>query len=112
MSIELITTLLFSSVLLLLFLGLPVAFALGGTAILFTILFWSPQALYVVATSAFGVMSNFLLIAVPLFIFMANVLQTSGIADDLYTMMHRWMSCGCACHIIVKPTHLFDRRRP
>lgn len=91
MSVELITISLLGCVLLLLFLGLPVAFALGGTAMLFIILFWSPQAIYIVATCTHGVMDNFLFIAVPLFIFMANVLQTSGIADDLYTMMHRWM---------------------
>lgn len=36
-------------------------------------------------------MRTIILIAVPLFIFMAMVLEKSGVADALYTMMHRWM---------------------
>jgi len=91
MSLAAITALLFGTLVLFLFSGLPIAFALGGVAMVFTLLLWGPNALYVIASSAFGTMNNFLLEAVPLFIFMGYVLQTSGIADDLYTMMHRWM---------------------
>lgn len=91
MSLAATTALLFGTLVLFLFSGLPIAFALGGVAMVFTLLLWGPNALYVIASSAFGTMNNFLLEAVPLFIFMGYVLQTSGIADDLYTMMHRWM---------------------
>jgi len=91
MGIELVTMLLIGCLLLLLALGLPVAFSLGSIALLFTILFWSPEATYMAASYVFGVMDNFVLVAAPLFIFMGCILETSGIADDLYTMMHRWM---------------------
>lgn len=91
MSLAATTALLFGTLVLFLFSGLPIAFALGGVAMVFTLLLWGPNALYVIASSAFGTMNNFLLEAVPLFIFMGYVLQTSGIANDLYTMMHRWM---------------------
>lgn len=91
MGIELVTMLLIGCLLLLLALGLPVAFSLGSIALLFTILFWSPEAIYMAASYVFGVMDNFVLVAAPLFIFMGCILETSGIADDLYTMMHRWM---------------------
>ena len=90
MSIELLTVLLFGCMFLLLFLGQPVAFALAGLATLFTLLLWSPDALSVIPLNVWRQMSSFALIAIPLFIFMANVLQKSAIADDLYEMMYRW----------------------
>jgi tripartite ATP-independent transporter DctM subunit len=37
-------------------------------------------------------MTNFVLISVPLYIFMASILETSGVADDLFTMMHKWFA--------------------
>lgn len=91
MSAGVITLLLFASFVLFLALGLPLAFALGGVAMVFTLLLWGAPALFQVATAAFGTMSGFVLIAIPLFIFMANVLRGSGIADGLYEMMYRWM---------------------
>lgn len=91
MGIGLVTTLMLGSILLLLALGLPVAFSIGGVALLFTIIFWDPVALYSAASYTFGTMDSFVLMAAPLFIFMGCILQTSGVADDLYTMMHRWM---------------------
>jgi len=36
-------------------------------------------------------MASFVLVAIPMFIFMANMLQRSGIADDLYQAMYLWM---------------------
>jgi tripartite ATP-independent transporter DctM subunit len=45
----------------------------------------------VVAAQAYGAMGKFSLLAIPLFIFMAMILERAGVADDLYTMMHRWM---------------------
>lgn len=91
MSGELIIIIMLASLVLLLFLGLPVAFSLGGLAMLFTFLLWGPQSLYVGASAVWGTGQDWLLVCVPLFIFMADVLQVSGVADDLYTMMHRWM---------------------
>lgn len=69
---------------------MPVAFALGGIGVVFTLWLWGPQGLMVVPSQAFGSMRTLILIALPLFIFMANMLQRSGVADDLYTAMHRW----------------------
>jgi len=90
MSIELITVLLFGSMILFLALGLPVAFTLGGIGIIFIIFGWDPSALRAVALDIFGKMTNFILVAIPLFVFMANVLERSGVADDAYEMMYRW----------------------
>ena len=91
MSPIIITVLLFSLLLLLLASGLPLSFCFGSTAVLFTIWQWGFEGLYSVATTAFGEWTSFILIAVPLFIFMANILEHSGMAEDLYEMMYRWM---------------------
>ena len=90
MSIELLTFLFFSSLLLFLFLGLPLAFVLGGISVVFIYFTWGPEAFYMVAAQTWGAMNKFTLVAVPLFIFMAMILEKSGAANDLYDMMFLW----------------------
>jgi len=91
LSVELIALLLFGSMFILLALGLPVAFVLGGLATLFAALFWGPEALFTIVARTFSMMSTTTLIACPLFVMMATVLERSGIAEDLYETMYRWM---------------------
>ena len=70
------------------FTGYPVAFALGGTALAFAalgvqmgVLDWGLLSLFPLRT--FGVMSNYVLLAVPFFIFMGTMLERSKLAEDL-----------------------------
>jgi len=91
MSIELITLLLFISLFALIFLGVPLAFALGSVAIIFSYFLLGPKSLYLLASRTSGAMFNYVMLAVPLFMFMANVLERSGLADDLYHAFHIWM---------------------
>jgi len=91
MSIELITVLLFGALILLLALGLPLAFVLGGVGVVGSYLLWGDRGLYLITTQAYASMGKFTLLAIPLFIFMAMILERAGVADDLYTLMHRWM---------------------
>ena len=86
-----LTIILFGSLVILLMLGLPLVFALGGLATLFTIFIWGPEALGVVSNRTYMVMDMFMLVAVPMFIFMGAMLQRCGIAEDLYYMMYHWM---------------------
>jgi len=74
--------------LVMIFTGYPVAFALGGTALLFAIFGiglgafeWS--LLFALPERIFGIMSNYVLLAVPFFIFMGTVLEKSRLAEDL-----------------------------
>jgi len=90
MSIEMWTIALFVCLFGLLFLGLPVAFSLGATGMVFTIIFWGPQGLYMVASQAWGASSQFVLVSIPLFILMAMILEKSGIADKMFDMMYVW----------------------
>jgi tripartite ATP-independent transporter DctM subunit len=91
MNLTLISVILFASLLLLLATGIPIAFCMGGIAVLFTLILWSPSALYMIPATAYGIMSNVILTAIPLFIFMGIVLQRSGIAEDAYDMMYKWI---------------------
>ena len=80
--------LMFVGALLFIFTGFPVAFALGGTALLFAgigvemgMLDWA--LLQALPSRIFGIMSNFVLLAVPYFIFMGTMLEKSRLAEDL-----------------------------
>ena len=84
-----ITALFFGSMLLALFAGVPIAIALGGTSAILVYFFWSERALTMLVIRAFGNTSGFEFVAIPLFILMANVLQRSQIAEDMYETMHR-----------------------
>jgi tripartite ATP-independent transporter DctM subunit len=90
MSIELLTLLFFLALFIFLFLGLPLPFVLGGVSVIFIYFTWGPQAFYMVAAQTWGAMNKFTLVAVPLFIFMAMILEKSGVANDLYDMMYLW----------------------
>ncbi len=90
MSIELLTVLFFLALLVFLALGLPLAFVLGGVSIIFLYFTWGPESFYMVAAQTWGAMNKFTLVAVPLFIFMAMILERSGVANDLYEMMYLW----------------------
>ena len=78
----------FLSALALIFTGYPVAFALAGTALVFALLgslvgHFDPILLRALPDRAFGVMSNYTLLAVPFFIYMGTVLEKSRLAEDL-----------------------------
>jgi len=99
-----VTILLFGCLILGLLLGMPLAFTFGGVSIVFTILLWGTDALSLIPLTAYEDVNNYILLAVPLFVFMANILEHSGIAENLYEMMHRWMgriSGGLAMGTIV-----------
>ncbi|MDX9821374.1 MAG: TRAP transporter large permease subunit [Syntrophales bacterium] len=91
MSVSVITLIIFSLLVILLTTGMPIAFALGGTMVLFTLWNMGPQGLYLIATTANGEWESYILLAIPLFILMAKYLQYSGIAEGFYDAMYKWM---------------------
>lgn len=90
MSVEVTVAIIFVSLVVLIFLGLPIAFVLGGLAIVFAWWLVGPQVLFIVASNAWGGWTNFILIALPLYVLMGCFLQNSGLADDLYEVMYQW----------------------
>jgi tripartite ATP-independent transporter DctM subunit len=80
--------LMFLAVILLLFTGYPVAFSLGGVALVFAVLgvqtgYFGWELMYALPERTFGVMSNYVLLAIPFFIFMGVMLEKSRLAEDL-----------------------------
>nr|WP_282451907.1 TRAP transporter large permease subunit [Marinobacter koreensis] len=84
------TLLFFGSLLFFLLLGLPLAFVLGGVSVVFLYFTWGFDSFFMVASQIWGTMGSFTLVAIPLFVFMAMVLERTGVAKDLYRMMHLW----------------------
>jgi tripartite ATP-independent transporter DctM subunit len=69
-------------------LGAQVGFALGGLAMLFALFTWGPQAFNVIPTTIQNFTFNFLLLAIPLFIFLGQVLMRSGLGEAMFHSVH------------------------
>jgi tripartite ATP-independent transporter DctM subunit len=84
---EMLALLLFISIFILILYGYPVAFTLGGLSVLYALLFLDPGVMAALPPRVMGVMNNYVLIAVPLFIFMGIMLERSGLASQLLETM-------------------------
>ncbi len=88
MSIEIITLLYFLCLFFALFLGLPVALGLGGTAVIFAAIF-EPRALLTIPSAFYYTPWNNVLVTVPLFLFMGSLIRFSGIAEAAYDAVYK-----------------------
>src|SRR5881394_70980 len=86
-----LTVLLFGSLALLLSLGLPMAFCTGSLATIFLFVFGTPAILNMMPARIFPFMTDYQLSAVPLFIFMAAVLEKAGIIEELFDAIYKWL---------------------
>ncbi|WP_026291555.1 TRAP transporter large permease [Marinobacterium rhizophilum] len=87
----LITIGMFGAMFVMLMLGAPLAWSLLSVGIVFAFSLWGPGSLELLTISSFAAMDNFLLVALPMFIFMGLMLERSGITDDLFEMMNKLM---------------------
>ncbi len=85
-------SLIFAALLVLIMIGIPVAFSLGILSLALVLIFLGPNQLIVFSTTAFGQIDNFALVAIPLFIFMAEVILHSGVSTDAFDMLSKWTS--------------------
>jgi TRAP-type mannitol/chloroaromatic compound transport system permease large subunit len=85
----------------LLAIGMPLGFASAFLAVMVLIMKFGPELLFskfghgplsVVAQAVYRQMTNYVLISVPLFIFMAALLERCGIAKDMYNSLNVWLS--------------------
>ncbi|WP_020208511.1 TRAP transporter large permease [Gilvimarinus chinensis] len=95
--IEFLPIIMFAVVCLALMLGYPVAFTLAGVALLFAgggILagVFDPALMLTFPSRLYGIMSNYTLVAVPLFVFMGVMLEKSRLAEELLSNMAK--ACG------------------
>jgi len=82
--------LMFLGLLVFVFSGYPIAFSLAGTGLFFSIFgmlmgYFDVSFFYTLTERIFGVMANYVLLAVPFFIFMGTMLEKSKLAEDLLT---------------------------
>ncbi len=89
---EFLPLLLFLCVCLVLLMGYPVAFSLGGTALVFAWFgelggYFDAAFLHALPNRLYGIMTNETLIAVPLFVFMGIMLERSRVAENLLDTM-------------------------
>lgn len=76
-------------ILVLLFIGVPVAFSLGSASVLLLYLYDLP--LKIIGTTVFGSLDSFVLLAIPLFVMMSQVLLDGKIGDDLFDSVNVWV---------------------
>ncbi len=88
-SMEVWALIMFAVLMVTLFFGYPVAFTLGAISLLFGTIFLDLSFFNLLPMRIWGVMTNFTLLAVPLFVFMGVILEKSGLAEDLLETMGR-----------------------
>ena len=89
-NIGLTVAIFFIAILALIFSGMYVFLALTLVSFVFGLIFLGPQSLHILASSILKTTDYFILVAIPMFILMANLLEKSGIAEDLFTTFEGW----------------------
>ena len=112
MDIGTVSLILLCGMLFLLAIGMPLGFASGFLAVVVLVCRFEPNLLTdpfsfgegtltrvfgrgianILSQSEYGITTNYVLVSVPLFIFMATLLERSGIARDMYSSLTWWMS--------------------
>jgi tripartite ATP-independent transporter DctM subunit len=73
------------------FAGMPIAFALGAVATLFMMLFMPAGSVDTITQNVYEEMASITLLSIPLFILKGSAIGRSPAGQDLYTAIHVWM---------------------
>ncbi len=84
MEVELLLALLFGGLLLGLFLGFPVGFVMLGSGLIVGVLGSGASFTHTLIFRCYSVMTNYELVAIPLFVYMGMMLTVSGTAEKLF----------------------------
>ncbi len=90
MSPGLITLIIMVALFVVLVTGLPVAFCLFGLSVLLSLIFVGPSFLYMTYLNLYRQALLEIYIAIPLFVFMAAIMEFSGVGADLFNAMYKW----------------------
>ena len=104
-----LTYIMFGSLLVLLMLGLPLAFVTGGLGVVFIYLIGGQVMVNIIPSRIFPMMTNSDLAAIPLFIFMASMLERAGLIEEMFDVIYQWMGGlrgGLAAATIIASTIL------
>jgi len=91
LSPEMVTAIMIGGVLIGVLTGFPLAFIVGAIALFVGFSIFGLRVADVIYTNIYGIMTNYIIIAVPLFVFMGVMLERSGIAERLYEAMYLWL---------------------
>lgn len=104
-----LTVLMFGCLAILLMAGLPLAFVTGGLACVFLFVFGDADMLNIIPSRIFPMMTNYQLSAIPLFIFMATMLERAGLIEELFDVVYKLLGGlrgGLATSTIIASTLL------
>ena len=90
LGIEWVSILILVGIIGLMLMGLPLAFVTGSIALALAIFYIGPQAAPLVASRIYTLANDYVLVAVPMFVLMASILDQSGVAKDLYDSLQAW----------------------
>lgn len=91
MHISDLTWLMFGTLFVALMMGLPLAFVTGGLGVVFIYLVGDQTMLNIIPSRIFPMMTNSDLAAIPLFIFMASMLERAGLIEEMFDVVYKWM---------------------
>ena len=80
-----------AATLLVLVLGIPVAFGIGAVAMIFIVLFQGVDSLHVIAQTYYSGLDDFTLVSIPMFVMMGAAIGSSPAGKDLYEALDRWL---------------------
>lgn len=87
-----VALLMFALLFALIFTGYPLAFCIGGIGMFAGFLIIGPSATVpLMYARAYGILQDYMLLAVPMFIFMGLMVQKSGVADNLFHTLQLWV---------------------
>lgn len=74
----------------LLVIGVPLAFVSGAIAVVLAVTHYGAGGLFILGSRTAEFLGSFALVAVPMFVLMASIMERSGVARDLYRAFHVW----------------------
>ena len=91
LSPELLTIIMMGGVFVGVLTGYPLGFIVGALALIVGYTVFGPQVVDVIYARIYGIITNYIILAVPLFVFMGVMLERSGIAEKLYDALYVWL---------------------
>jgi len=93
LSPEMVTAIMMGGVLIGVLTGFPLGFIVGALALFVGVFVFGGfvPAANIIYTNIYGIITNYVIIAVPLFVFMGVMLERSGIAERLYDALYLWL---------------------
>jgi tripartite ATP-independent transporter DctM subunit len=90
MSIDVLSLLILLGLFGLLFIGVPFALAAGAIAVLVAFVSFGPGGMFLISSRTFELVTDYTMVAIPMFVLMAALIERSGIARDLYSALNTW----------------------